>query len=463
MACCPACLEKDRQIYELEAELRRIKQKLRWEERKSAEGSFGSSTPSAQQPFKCNGSAANQRRKGGGRKGHVGHGRSGVSSEQAAQVEQLAGMESCPYCQGALEDKGRTKRTIRDIREQALEYTVYQGKKQWCPRCRKAIVRKPPVLPRALYGNQLIAHAVALHFLHGIPCSRIEQLWAGQVPTGSLHRLFHQVAHHWRPALETLIAEYRQAPVKHADETRWRTDGQSGYVWIFCSATVNLFRFAERRSADVPRLVFGTEPLPGTLLVDRYAAYNQILCFIQYCYAHLKRNVEDAGKQFPHEAEVQGFVKTLTRHLGRAIKLRNKDSTDQAFYRCATRLKNKIVAVTTAPARHPAILEIQNIFAKHEQRLYHWARDRTIPADNNRAERELRPTVIARKVSFGSQSKRGADTRSVLTSVLYTVQKRLKASAVDGKLPQSVEQWLKEALDTIVGDPDVCVPDLLPK
>jgi transposase len=463
MAACPACLEKDRQIYELEAELTRLKQKLRWEERQSAEGRFGSSTPSAQQPFKCNGSAANQRRKGGGRKGHVGYGRSGVSSEQAAQVEHLAGMDCCPYCQGALEDKGRTERTVRDIRAQALEYTVYQGKKQWCPRCRKAVVRKPPVLPRALYGNQLIAHAVVLHFLQGIPCSRIEQLWDGQVPTGSLHRLFHQVAQYWQPALETLMTEYRQAPVKPADESSWRTDGQSGYVWIFCSATVNLFRFAERRSANVPRLVFGLEPLSGTLLVDRYAAYNQMPCYIQYCYAHLKRDVEDAGKQFPQESEVQGFVRTLTRHLSRAIKLRNQDRTDKSFYRCATRLKNKIVAVTTAPARHPAILEIQNIFAKHEQRLYHWARDRAIPADNNRAERELRPTVIARKVSFGSQSKRGADTRSVLTSVLDTVQKRLNASAAAGKSPQSVEQWLKEALDTIVANPHVSVADLIPK
>jgi transposase len=456
-------LEKERQIYELKAELQRLTQKLRWEERKSAEGSFGSSTPSAQKPFKRNGSPANQRRTGGGRKGHVGHGRSSILSEQAARVEQVAGMECCPYCHGALEDKGREERTIRDIREQALEYTVYQGKKQWCPRCRKAIARKPPVLPRALYGNRLIAHAVVLHFLHGIPCSRIEQLWDGQVPTGSLHRLFHPVAHYWNPVLDTLIAEYRQAPVKHADETSWRTDGQSGYVWLFCSATVNLFRFAERRSADIPRLVFGTKPLPGTLLVDRYAAYNQILCFVQYCYAHLKRDVEDASQQFPREPEVQGFVKTLVPLLKRAMKLRKADITDEAFYRRATRLKNKIVSVTTAPARHPAILEIQNIFAKHKQRLYHWARDRTIPADNNRAERELRPTVIARKVSFGSQSKRGADTRSVLMSVLYTAQKRLKASAVEGNPPLSVEQWLKEALDTIAGNPHVCVANLLPK
>ncbi len=56
--------------------------------------------------------------------------------------------------------------------------------------------------------------------------------------------------------------------------------------------------------------------------------------------------------------------------------------------------------------------------------MYHWAGDRTIPADNNLAERELRPLVIARKVSFGSQSDAGARTREILMTVLHTLKKR---------------------------------------
>ena len=47
-----------------------------------------------------------------------------------------------------------------------------------------------------------------------------------------------------------------------------------------------------------------------------------------------------------------------------------------------------------------------------------------MPAENNFAERELRPLVVARKISFGSQSRRGAATREVLMSVLHTLRKR---------------------------------------
>jgi hypothetical protein len=56
--------------------------------------------------------------------------------------------------------------------------------------------------------------------------------------------------------------------------------------------------------------------------------------------------------------------------------------------------------------------------------MYHWAKDRRVPAENNLAERDLRPTVIARKVSFGSQSDAGALTRSVLMTVLHTLKKQ---------------------------------------
>jgi glutamyl-tRNA reductase len=80
--------------------------------------------------------------------------------------------------------------------------------------------------------------------------------------------------------------------------------------------------------------------------------------------------------------------------------------------------------ITNRQVRHPAIQKVQDIFRQKAARLYHWAEDRNIPADNNRAERELRPLVIARKISFGSQSDAGARTREILMTVLHTLKKK---------------------------------------
>ncbi len=55
-----------------------------------------------------------------------------------------------------------------------------------------------------------------------------------------------------------------------------------------------------------------------------------------------------------------------------------------------------------APAHHLGIRRIQEIRRVNGDRLDHWADNRRIPAENHLAARDLRPTVIARKVSCGS-------------------------------------------------------------
>jgi transposase len=174
----------------------------------------------------------------------------------------------------------------------------------------------------------------------------------------------------------------------------------------------------------VPRKVFGKDPLPGTLVVDRYHAYNKACCFLQYCYAYLLRNVEDTENEFPGNRKVRNFVITLAPLSASAMNLRSSPIPDAPFYERAKEVKSHILKAVHDAAQHLAIRRIQEIFHENEQRLYQWAEDRQIPADNNLTERDLRPTVIARNVSFGSQSKAGANTRSVLMTVLHTLKKQ---------------------------------------
>jgi hypothetical protein len=67
-------------------------------------------------------------------------------------------------------------------------------------------------------------------------------------------------------------------------------------------------------------------------------------------------------------------------------------------------------------------------------------------ADNNLAERELRPLVIARKISFGSQSDAGVRTREILMTVLHTLKKRTTTD---------VTSAFKSALDKLAKDGDI--------
>ena len=106
------------------------------------------------------------------------------------------------------------------------------------------------------------------------------------------------------------------------------------------------------------------------------------------------------------------------------MQLRSLKLTSQQFRLQAGQTQSEIMASAQAPAQHPGIQKIQNIFRDHTKRLFHWSNSPKVPADNNRAERELRPLVIARKISFGSQSQAGARTRETLMTALHTLRKR---------------------------------------
>ena len=147
-------------------------------------------------------------------------------------------------------------------------------------------------------------------------------------------------------------------------------------------------------------------------------------CGLQYCYAHLLRDVQDLEKEFPENTEISAFVSALAPLLAGAMHLRTLRLARAQFQQQARQIQKDIRAVVNAPAHHPAIQGIQNLFREKWPRLFHWTRNPTIPADNNFVERELRPLVIARKISFGSQSDAGAKTREILMSVLLTLKKR---------------------------------------
>jgi transposase len=422
---CAECLQKPRDIDRLAEELQRLQQTLRDQERRATEGVFGSATPSAKGPVKANTPPPPVPKRQGARLGHLGVGRHTFDASQAERVVDIPPVvdHRCPDGDALLEDQGTDNRAVIERHPVKAERVLYRLPKRYGPRCRRTFQpRAPAVLPQSLYGNQRIATVTTMHDLHGIPLGRVcDQTGLGP---GSVVEVFHRMARWFASIPDRLLQEYRQAPVKHADETGWRTHGHHGDAWLFATPRLSLFLCRQTWAASVAQHVFGKPWLPGCLVVDRDGGYHKAPCAIQYGYSHLWREVQDLGKEFPEAAEVTAFVRTVAPQLALAMGRRTQPISDPEFARQAAALKAPLMTNMEEPAQHLGIRRIQEIFRANIDRLYHWAEDRRIPADNHLAERDLRPTVIARKVSFGSQSDAGARTRGILRSVLHTLKKR---------------------------------------
>jgi len=167
----------------------------------------------------------------------------------------------------------------------------------------------------------------------------------------------------------------------------------------------------------------------------------------------LLRHVQDLEDEFPDNEEIRKFVASLSPLLSSAMGLRRLPLSRRQFHRQARQIKRAILKIVNTQARHPGIQGIQNIFREKKSRLFHWAEDPLVPAENNLAERDLRPLVIARKISFGSQSDAGARTREILMTVLHTLKKRSANTTACQR--DMVEQSFKSALDKIAANPDI--------
>lgn len=443
-------LEKTREA--LKSERRKIRSlEKQLNRRTGKEGYFGLATPSALRINKPGATAANQAKKGGAEIGHEGHGREDFTVDEADEVVRVDGVPPpCPCGAGQWVPGGfREHCVIERIPERRIRRFFLKAEST-CSACgQTGAVQTPGVTRGGLYGNAMVAHLLAEHYLHGLTAGNTCRREG--IGEGAFFNIAGRCADLIEPVFSRILRMLRACLIVHADESGWRKDGAKAHVWIFANRELAAFLFRDTRGGKVPLEVFGPDPLGVNLITDRYRGYDPLKLNRQYCYTHLLRDLKMLEKDFPDEPEIAAFAAELKPLLKEAISMYRK-TTDLADYVPeATAIKDKIIGVCMRVANHPGVQNFQNIFREHPERLFQWVKSPEIPAENNFAERGLRPSVIARKISFGSQSSRGMRTREILMTFLYTARIR-------GLDPRAT---LEKALNLLCRDPSSDISTLL--
>ncbi len=386
-------------------------------------------TPSAMIPTFLKPKADGRRKRPGREEGHPGTRRPRPEVIDR-QVDHR--LETCPDCHGALTRTNQARtRVTEDIPEAitpvVTEHTIHRD---WCPRCRKAV--EPVVteaLPGATLGNRTLVLSAWLHYGLGNTLSQIVAVFNHhltlKLSPGGLVQMWYRlqaILFAWYLEIQT---EALGSAVLHADETGWRVNGKTHWLW--CFTTTDLTYFMIDRSRGSPALAeFFKEEFNGTLVTDFWGAYNKVVCARrQTCLVHLLRDlktVEKYGRPGPHWP---AFVKKLRRLLGDAIRLKKRDdvSAEEHASRRARLTVRLDELIATAWEDKDAKRLIKRL-RRHRNDLFTFLDETDVPFDNNHAERAIRPAVMIRKNSFGNRSDRGADTQAVLMSVYRTLQQR---------------------------------------
>jgi transposase len=416
------------------------------------------STPSAQKPVfaKPNVSEKRRHKKPGRKDGHEGSRRE-LPTRIDRTVEHRAAC--CPDC-GCTDLKRRKtkrKRIIEDVPEDTrVETTEHEIYRDWCPRCEKIV--EPVIteaLPNSSIGNGILVFSAWLHFALAATISQILAVFNFHLQfimsAGGLVQMWHRLADILWAWYGEILGDIQKAGVLHGDETGWRVNGVTHWLWCFTSLTATIFTVERSRAGPVV-LEFIKEYFSGVFVSDFWYAYNVLTCSKQKCFAHLLREIKrveqykDSGGDWPR------FGKKLKRLLHDAIRLRKRKSElgEQSYQRRSERMEQRLKLLFEHTWSNKEAKRLIKRLRRHKDELFTFLHNDAVPYDNNFGERSIRGAVIMRKNSYNNRSERGALTQSVLMSVFFTIKQRglnpvatvkkaLKIYIETGKLPTLAE------------------------
>lgn len=348
-------------------------------------------------------------------------------------------LEHCPDCGSRLyRRKVAWRRQVIELPPpQATEVTEHVVVKRWCARCegwRSPRLEWREVVGQGRLGIRLVSVIAYLQTTLRLPLRQIQEyletMHGVRVSVGELVEVLHRVRKQGEVLLQALCTEMRNSALLHMDETGWREDGENGYVWV-CSTggaePIRYYEYDHSRSQAVVRRLLGAQ-FTGVLSTDFYAGYNGYLGRHQRCWVHLLRDLHELKEEHAQQAEVVEWAEKVRRlhedaeHFVKTMPAPGQVEREQQYLELLQRLQPLGLAYASQK-KHPCQALAKRLL-RHQDELFQFVLINGLSADNNLAERSLRPLVVSRKISGGTRSSEGSKTRMGLASLFHTWQAR---------------------------------------
>jgi len=340
-------------------------------------------------------------------------------------------VEFCPDC-GTHLSGGWVQRTreVLELPVVPVEVTEHVLVARICPVCERRWVPKEAfqgvVLGQQRLGVNLVSLMVTLREEGRLPLRTIQwylkTVHQLDLSVGAIVRAIHGVARQAQPSVRAILEQVRASPVVQADETGWRQDGSNGYVWTFSTPTERYFLRRGRDKGVVDEVL--DPSFSGVLVSDFYAAYNHYPGLKQRCWAHLLRDIHDLKRLYPEDLGLAQWAQAV--HQVYTVAKASVLPRAQPGHRTQLVLEEKLMALAR-PFLHDPLAAQAKLCRRMERfikELFVFVSDPAVPPDNNAAERSLRHLVISRKISGGTRSDQGTDSKMTLASLFGTWRAR---------------------------------------
>lgn len=370
------------------------------------------------------------------------------SAEDEITSTEHHAIDSCKHCSGPLTDKETHTRFVEDIILAALStatrfktverHTIERGYCVSCGKYSSAQDLRGQEVSLGPHVRTLVCYLVTLRdHSYDQVVNLLWDLYRFKITDGEITNILDARRLELLPEYEKLKDSIRAGPAVHMDESRWRIQSESaGYAWSMSSTTAPdvVFKLADSRGRGNAEELLG-DNFQGIGITDRYPGYKHL--FVgedgvnrhQICWAHVQRTAKDLTHLECLGKIKQQHVTTFYHQLAAiyaAIRAYQEEPFDAAKRK--TQADDLLRAVTELCQPHnrdpKKLTNLKAGILEYQDCLFICLTVDGIPADNNRAERDIKQLVMKRRKSLGSKTTKGARTLEVLLSVCLSLYNR---------------------------------------
>jgi transposase len=343
----------------------------------------------------------------------------------------------CPYpeCQGDVERVRLVEQLQTDlppVRPIVREFRIEIGR---CTCCGKRVQPRHPLqasdalgAASSTLGANVLGLGTLLNKEYGLGWKKvatlIETAFGLKASPSTYCRAALRVGDRIEPTADAIVDSLRESPVVSPDETGWRTGGHKRWLWAFTTPVLTVYAIAASRGFDVAASVLG-EGFDGALVRDGWAPYRSFDEAVhQTCLGHLLRRCRSILDSAQRGAA--RFAHGVRRVLKGAIELR--DRADELTEHGFASLRGKLEAQFDRLLSWNPTYEPNARLAKHlrneREAVFTFLYVEGVEPTNWEAEQAIRPAVLARKLSGGSRTDRGATVHARLLTVLRSAKQQ---------------------------------------
>ena len=433
---------QDRRIADLQAKLSGLEERFAALERQSLRGAAPFARPEAKRKT----SPGRPGRKGG----HDGRYRVRPPDEMIDRRIEV-GLTACPHCGGALAaaTERAIEQTIVEVAPATPEVIRLVTYRNRCCGCARQVASSHPLqISRASgaagthLGPRALAIAASLNkgLNKGLgltmrkTCQVLHQLLGLHLTPGGLSQALARTAGRLAPDYANLLGEVKSQPALYTDETSWWVGRPGHSLWVLTNDAGTFYRVVASRTRAAAEALLGD--YAGVLVSDCLNIYDDLTALQHKCYAHHLKAIGQAldGPTAGGSAYLRDLRALLKAAIGLdAVRAELPAERVRRLRQALEANAERLLAEPRAapPGSDPADAacaaqeeRLRQRLAKQRDHLFTFLDHDGIDATNNRAERQLRPAVISRKLSCGNKTEDGARSWEILASLAATCQQK---------------------------------------